>query len=83
MIEYDSVTKVFGVGKTAVTATDNVTFTIENGETAVFLGPSGCGKTTLLRMTNRLESITRGTISVSGRNVMDMNPQKLRLTMGY
>ncbi|MFO7727375.1 MAG: ABC transporter ATP-binding protein [Desulfonatronovibrio sp.] len=29
------------------------------------------------------ESITRGTISVSGRDVMDMNPQKLRLTMGY
>ncbi len=83
MIEYDSVTKVFGVGKTAVTATDNVTFTIEQGETAVFLGPSGCGKTTMLRMTNRLESITRGTIRVTGRDIMDMNPQKLRLTMGY
>jgi len=83
MIEYDSVTKVFGVGKTAVTATDNVTFTIEQGETAVFLGPSGCGKTTMLRMTNRLEDITRGTIKVTGRDIMDMNPQKLRLTMGY
>lgn len=83
MIEYDSVTKVFGIGKNAVTATDNVTFTIEKGETAVFLGPSGCGKTTLLRMTNRLESITRGTISVTGRDIRDMNPQKLRLTMGY
>ncbi|MFP4397312.1 MAG: ABC transporter ATP-binding protein [Desulfonatronovibrio sp.] len=83
MIEYDSVTKVFGIGKNAVTATDNVTFTIEKGETAVFLGPSGCGKTTLLRMTNRLESITRGTISVTGRDISDMNPQKLRLTMGY
>jgi osmoprotectant transport system ATP-binding protein len=83
MIEYDSVTKVFGIGKNAVTATDNVTFTIDQGETAVFLGPSGCGKTTLLRMTNRLESITRGTISVTGRDIMDMNSQKLRLTMGY
>ncbi len=83
MIEYDSVTKVFGVGKTAVTATDNVTFTIEQGETAVFLGPSGCGKTTMLRMTNRLESITKGKIRVTGQDIMDMNPQKLRLTMGY
>lgn len=83
MIEYDSVTKVFGVGKKAVTATDNVSFAIEKGETAVFLGPSGCGKTTMLRMTNRLESITRGTIRVNGQDIMDMNPQKLRLTMGY
>jgi osmoprotectant transport system ATP-binding protein len=83
MIEYESVAKIYGVGKKAVTATSNVTFTIEDGETAVFLGPSGCGKTTLLRMTNRLESITRGTIKVLGRDIMDMNPQKLRLSMGY
>jgi len=83
MIEYESVTKVFGIGKKAITATDNVTFTIEDGETAVFLGPSGCGKTTMLRMTNRLEGITRGTIRVKGRDIMEMNPQKLRLGMGY
>jgi len=83
MIEYESVTKVFGIGKKAITATDNVTFTIEDGETAIFLGPSGCGKTTLLRMTNRLEGITRGTIRVKGRDIMEMNPQKLRLGMGY
>ncbi len=83
MIEYDSVTKVFGAGKTAVTATDNVTFTIERGETAVFLGPSGCGKTTLLRMTNRLESITRGNIRIRGREIREMNAQELRLGMGY
>lgn len=83
MIEYDSVTKIFGAGKTAVTATDSVTFTIEAGETAVFLGPSGCGKTTLLRMTNRLESVTRGSIRVQGRDIMEMNVQQLRLGMGY
>ncbi|HEU20488.1 MAG TPA: ATP-binding cassette domain-containing protein [Deltaproteobacteria bacterium] len=83
MIEYDSVTKVFGAGKTAVLATDNVTFTIEEGETAVFLGPSGCGKTTMLRMTNRLEILTRGNIRVRDRDIMEMNAQELRLAMGY
>lgn len=83
MIEYDSVSKYFGVGKDAVTANDNVSFAINQGETAVFLGPSGCGKTTLLRMTNRLESISSGNILVAGKNIMDVNPQKLRLSMGY
>ena len=83
MIEYESVTKIFGTGSKAITATNNVTFTIEDGETAVFLGPSGCGKTTMLRMTNRLESITRGTIRVNGEDIMSMNPQQLRLGMGY
>lgn len=83
MIEYESVTKIYGAGSKAITATNNVTFTIEDGETAVFLGPSGCGKTTMLRMTNRLESITRGTIRVNGEDIMSMNPQQLRLGMGY
>ncbi|MBM9536328.1 ABC transporter ATP-binding protein [Desulfobulbus alkaliphilus] len=83
MIEYESVTKIYGAGSKAVTATNNVTFTIEDGESAVFLGPSGCGKTTMLRMTNRLESITRGTIKVNGEDIMSMNPQQLRLGMGY
>lgn len=83
MIEYESVTKVYGVGKKAVTAANNVTFTIPEGETAVFLGPSGCGKTTMLRMTNRLEAITRGTIRVMGRDIVEVDAQKLRLTMGY
>ncbi|MFP4071385.1 MAG: ABC transporter ATP-binding protein [Desulfovibrionales bacterium] len=83
MIEYQNVTKIFGVGKEAVTATENVNFTIEEGEVVVFLGPSGCGKTTMLRMTNRLESISRGTIRVDGRDIQKMDPVRLRQSMGY
>jgi osmoprotectant transport system ATP-binding protein len=83
LIEYNSVSKIYGSGSKAVTATSNVTFTIEDGETAVFLGPSGCGKTTLLRMTNRLETLSQGAIKVKGQDIMAMNPQQLRLGMGY
>jgi osmoprotectant transport system ATP-binding protein len=83
MIVYDHLTKIFGEGQDAVTALEDVTFTIEKGEIVIFLGPSGCGKTTTLRLTNRLESITRGTIEVNGQNVMDMDAVQLRRQMGY
>lgn len=83
MIEYNSVSKIFETGAKPVTATDNVTLTIAKGETVVFLGPSGCGKTTLLRLTNRLETLTRGTIKVAGKDIMAENLQQLRRNMGY
>ena len=83
MITYDHVTKIFGAGKTAVTALDDVSFTIEAGETVIFLGPSGCGKTTTLRLTNKLDSISRGTITVDGQDITQMDPVKLRQSMGY
>ncbi len=83
MITYDEVTKVFGTGRDAVTALDNVSFTIPKGEIVVFLGPSGCGKTTTLRLTNRLESITRGNILIGDLNIRDTNPVELRQRLGY
>ena len=83
MINYDHLTKIYGEGEDAVTALEDVTFTIEKGETVIFLGPSGCGKTTTLRCTNRLESITRGKVLVNGQDVMDMDAVQLRRQMGY
>ncbi|MFO7817006.1 MAG: ABC transporter ATP-binding protein [Desulfovibrionales bacterium] len=83
MITYDRTTKIFGAGATAITALDNVSFTIEQGEVVVFLGPSGCGKTTTLRLTNRLENLSSGSITVDGRDIQGMNPVKLRQSMGY
>ncbi|MBN1830140.1 MAG: ABC transporter ATP-binding protein [Deltaproteobacteria bacterium] len=83
MITYESVTKIFGTGREAVTALDNVSFNIPKGEIVVFLGPSGCGKTTTLRLTNRLETITRGNIYIDSQNIMDTDAVALRQRLGY
>lgn len=83
MITYDSVTKIFGKESNKVTALDNVSFTIPKGEVVVFLGPSGCGKTTTLRLTNRLETLTRGRITIEGQNTMDLDVVQLRQRLGY
>jgi osmoprotectant transport system ATP-binding protein len=83
MITYESVTKKFGKGVNTVTALDNISFTIPKGEVVVFLGPSGCGKTTTLRLTNRLEELTGGTITIDGQNIMDLDVVQLRQRLGY
>ena len=83
MITYDSVTKIFSGEKGALVALDNVSFTIPKGEVVIFLGPSGCGKTTLMRLTNRLDTLTRGNIFVNEQNILDADPVKLRQQIGY
>ena len=83
MISYKNVKKIYGNGQSAVTAVNDVSFDIKEGEVVVFLGPSGCGKTTLLRMTNKLESVTGGRICVGRKNIREADPVQLRRSMGY
>src|SRR5687767_13284467 len=65
MVEFKSVIKRYG----AVTAVDNISFTIEAGTLCTLLGPSGCGKTTTLRLVAGLEMVSSGSITIGGRDV--------------
>ena len=56
---------------------DNVSLTIEEGETFVCMGLSGSGKSTLIRHINRLIDPTSGVVSVEGTNVMDLDQKQL------
>ncbi len=52
-----------------VTAVQDLTFEVEEGEFVVLVGPSGCGKSTVLRMIAGLESITQGSLYIDHRMV--------------
>ena len=60
-ITLDGVTKRFSA---EVTAVDDVSLEIGDGEFMVLVGPSGCGKSTLLRMIAGLEEVTDGRIDI-------------------
>lgn len=83
MITLDHVSKIFGSGDGAVRAVDDVSFDVQDGELAVLIGPSGSGKTTTMRMINRLEGISEGTISIDDRDITSMNLVELRRNIGY
>lgn len=80
-IELVEVTKRFP--RADAPAVDHLNLEIRRGELAVLVGPSGCGKTTTLRMINRLEEPTSGSILVEGVDTSTLAPHELRRRIGY
>jgi ABC-2 type transport system ATP-binding protein len=76
-IEVSGLTKKFG----ALTAVDNVSFNVTEGEFFGFLGPNGAGKTTLIRMLTTLLKPTSGKAVVSSYNV-SKEPVSVRQKIG-
>jgi glycine betaine/L-proline transport ATP binding subunit len=59
-------------------AVDNVSFSVQAGETFVIMGLSGSGKSTILRCLNRLIDPTSGSIFLDGEDITKLKPQELR-----
>jgi len=84
LVEVRNLTKVFSSenilgGRTSeVCAVDDVSLTIERGETLGLVGESGSGKSTLGRLILRLIEPTSGEISFEDRDVLRANRSALR-----
>jgi putative ABC transport system ATP-binding protein len=61
---------------------ENVSFTIAKGEVLAVLGPSGAGKSSLLRLLNRLDEPTGGTVLLAGEDYRRLSPPTLRRRIG-
>jgi putative spermidine/putrescine transport system ATP-binding protein/spermidine/putrescine transport system ATP-binding protein len=72
VVRIDGVTKEYG----SLTAVDDVTVPIRDGEFLTILGPSGAGKTTLLHMIAGFERPTEGEIYIGGDPVSDEPPNE-------
>ena len=55
----------------------DVSFTAKQGEVTALIGPSGGGKTTVSRLAARFWDADRGTITVGGMNVSEIDPETL------
>ncbi|OYT52830.1 MAG: macrolide ABC transporter ATP-binding protein [Desulfurococcales archaeon ex4484_217_2] len=69
----NSVTKIYGKGRLAVKALDEVSFNVRRGEFLVIMGPSGSGKTTLLNILGLLDKPTQGKVFFLGKDVSRLN----------
>ena len=66
MLQVDNLTKTYSSGNKSLTVLDDVSFTLEQGDTFAIVGPSGSGKTTLLGLCAGLDRATNGSVSLNG-----------------
>ncbi|MFP5580034.1 MAG: phosphate ABC transporter ATP-binding protein [Acidimicrobiia bacterium] len=79
LFEFDDVVVRFGDD----VALDHVTASVpDGGAITCLLGASGSGKSTLLRLCNRLEVPASGTVRFRGRSLDDIDPLRLRRSVG-
>jgi ABC-2 type transport system ATP-binding protein len=80
LIDAENLTKKFG----GITAVDDVTFHVNEGEVFGFLGPNGAGKTTTVRILCCLISKTSGQARVGDYEIgNDFNSLKIRSIIGF
>lgn len=77
VIVAEGLTKRYG----DLTAVDNVSFSIEEGECFGFLGPNGAGKTTTMKMIQCVSPKTGGRLEVAGLDV-EAHPQEIKRLLG-
>ena len=79
-IRIERVTKVYD---DKVTAVDDVSLEVGDGEFMVLVGPSGCGKSTLLRVIAGLEQVTRGRVLIGDDDVTGLDPADRDVAMVF
>jgi ABC-type iron transport system FetAB ATPase subunit len=64
------------------TLVEDASFEVRAGDVLAIVGPSGSGKTSLLRLLNRLDEPTSGSVFVEGTDYRQIAPRDLRRKLG-
>ena len=78
MIELSHVSKIFHARSGPVTAVDNVSLRVDQGQIYGIIGYSGAGKSTLIRLLNGLEKPTSGSVVIAGQDIARARGEALR-----
>lgn len=77
MLTLNNISKQFGKGDTFVKAVNDVSLTLEDGESIAVMGPSGSGKTTLLHIVAGILTPDSGSVVFNGKNLYELPERKL------
>ncbi len=77
IIQTRNLTKVYDESAVKTTALGGVNLTVKRGEFMALAGPSGSGKTTLLNLIGGLDTPTKGSVFISGRDIGKLKKSEL------
>jgi len=78
LLEVNNLKKYFMTKRGPLHAVDDISFSINRGETLGLVGESGCGKSTTGRVVLKLISATGGEVFYDGEDILKFNKQKTR-----
>ena len=78
-IAFDRVTFAYEHGSTVL---QNISLSVQAGETVAFVGPSGAGKTTLCSLIPRFYDVDEGAITIDGMDIRTLSRASLRRQIG-
>ena len=78
ILEAQHLKKVFISGKKSMTAVDDVSFELRQGECLGIVGESGSGKSTIVKMITHLQGITDGNVILKGKDITHVKGKELR-----
>ena len=73
MIELKNIVKQFALGDETITAVNDVSLNIKDGDFVSIVGPSGSGKSTLMNILGLLDTADSGTYLLDGRDVTQLD----------
>lgn len=79
ILKANNLIKIYGKDENMVSALNDVSLEIEEGEFVAIVGTSGSGKSTLLNMLGGLDTMTRGEVYINDKKINDMNDEELTI----
>ncbi|MEN6292367.1 MAG: ABC transporter ATP-binding protein, partial [Methanobacterium sp.] len=71
VLEFNEVWKTYRMGSEDIQALRGVSLTVNSGSFIAIMGPSGSGKSTLLHLAGILDTPTKGTVLLNGKNIKE------------
>ncbi len=68
---------------TRIKALQNISFSINQGQTLAIIGRTGSGKSTLLELIGRLYDVQEGSLTIGNKDIKELNLNNLRSSIGY
>jgi ATP-binding cassette subfamily B protein len=82
-VVYDDVTFSYEGEDESAPVIEDISFTVDEGETVALVGPTGAGKSTVLKLLPRLYDVDAGSVQIDGQDIRDVDPGSLREAIGY